>query len=367
MKKAKISLAYVLALMVLGILTTIIVIWIKSPGDPDVVIGSNGKLPKNPISAIETIVVGGLKQAVIIRGEDARKPILLFLHGGPGSPQFPFLKNIGLSLEREFVVAYWQQRGAGRSYFTDIPEKSMTVQQLISDAVEITNYLKKRFEKDKIHLMGHSWGTFLGVLLANQHADLYISYTGIAQMSQQYSSEKISLEWLKKTIKDSDNSADIHVIQSLSIPDSLADSKHWLSYLTKQRAFINKYGGGQKHGFPRTKAIEAYYTMLFCTPEYTIQNKINYLKGFDFSMHHLWDDVIQTDIKKRVDSLEIPIYLIHGLYDQQTPYKLAKSFFEQLKAPKKHLFSFQHSAHAPFLDEPEKFNRIITKIANRAF
>ena len=108
--------------------------------------------------------------------------------------------------------------------------------------------------------------------------------------------------------------------------------------------------------------VEIYKTILFKTPEYTLQNKVNYLRGALFSIEHLWDDVIQTNLLEEIDSIAIPVDIIQGIHDFQTPFKPAKAFFDHLKAPEKHFHRFEYSAHFPFLDEPEKFNEIIEKI-----
>jgi pimeloyl-ACP methyl ester carboxylesterase len=119
---------------------------------------ANGSELEGSISTIEKVEVGGIQQGLIIRGEDITKPVLLFLHGGPGTPEFAVLQESDLNLEKNFVVVYWDQRGAGLSYASDIPAATMNVDQLIEDTKELSEILKTRFDEEKLFLMGHSWG-----------------------------------------------------------------------------------------------------------------------------------------------------------------------------------------------------------------
>lgn len=357
MTKFKKIILRLLGLILLVVAVSLLVIWIKSPGTPVPIVDKNGTPLPNSISVIEQIPIGGIDQHLIIRGQDIEKPILLMLHGGPGSPEFPFMKDPLLVFEKEFVMVHWEQRGAGKSYNSDIPEESMTIDQFIADAAEISNYLRKKFKRDKIYLMGHSWGAFLGILTAQKHPDLFYSYTGIGQVTHQYLGERLSLEWAKEQAKIQNDQAGIAALNELVFPDSTAGSDVWWDYIIPERDYINKYGGGMKHESLNMASIYKMY--IFDTPEYTIQDKIKLAQGGPFSLKHLWSDVLQNNLFQQIDSIQIPVHILQGVHDYQTPYAPAKAFFEQLKASKKSFHSFENSAHTPFLDEPEKFNAII--------
>lgn len=335
----------------------ILIVWIKSPGESESILDKNGRVLAKSISLMVALPIGGVKQSIIIRGEDRHKPVMLVLHGGPGAPEFPFMKNIGLNLEKHFTVGYWEQRGAGKSFDSNIEPESMTVDQMISDAVEVSKYLQKRFAKRKIYVLGHSWGTFLGSLLVFRHPELYHGYVGVGQMVDQYQGEKLSFEWIKKVVAESNNKTDKTTIKKLNFPDSLADIHVWIDYLKSERALVNRYGGGFKR--ENYREFDNYKTIIFKTPEYTIRDKLNLTKGLKFSLKYLWDDIIGTDLLEQIDSIAIPVYIFQGTHDYVTPYQNARAFFDQLKAPKKKFFEFQYSAHTPFLDETEKFNKLI--------
>jgi len=205
--------------------------------------------------------------------------------------------------------------------------------------------------------MGHSWGSFLGVLVAQKHPDLFHSYTGIGQIGNQYLGEKLSFEWVKTQAAKANNSADIALLSDLTFPDSLADIKTWVDFFMLEREMVNKYGGGLKHEAVDMMAV--YKSYIFDTPEYTISDKLKIIKGAIFSIEHLLGNVLQTNLSTEVDSIAIPVHIIQGVHDYQTPYAPAKAFFDQLKAPQKTFYPFEHSAHSPFLDEQAKFNSII--------
>ncbi len=363
MQKVKNLFLVLFSIILLLTLVTLFYIWIKSPGTPEEILDQHGNKLSNSISEITTIPVNGLDQHLIIRGQNVNKPILLVLHGGPGSPEFPFFKDKALNLEEVFVVVHWEQRGAGKSYTDSIPKESMTVQQFVEDGAVVSEYLRKRFQQEKVYLMGHSWGSFLGVLLAHQHPDLFHSYTGIGQVSHQYLGERLSYEWVKTQATKANNSADLALLANLTFPDSLADNKIWTDFLIPERDLVNKYGGGMKRKDADMMAV--YKTYIFDTPEYTIADKLNIIKGATFSIENLWDDVLQTNLSVAVDSLAIPVHIMQGVHDYQTPYAPAKAFFDQLKAPQKRFYRFDNSAHSPFVDEPVKFNSIIKEKIRR--
>jgi pimeloyl-ACP methyl ester carboxylesterase len=112
------------------------------------------------VASLERVRISGVDQYILVRGNDASLPVLLFLHGGPGMPAMYLAHSFQRELEKEFVVVQWDRRGAGKSYREDI-SSTLTTEQLVADTVELTNVLRARFHQDKIYLVGHSWGTYL--------------------------------------------------------------------------------------------------------------------------------------------------------------------------------------------------------------
>ncbi len=348
-----------LLVIILGLAVTL---WIKSPGKADVITDLNGETIVGSISTIEKITLGGQEQYLIIRGADTTKPVMLFLHGGPGSPELAFMKETNQAIENDFVMVYWEQRGSGKSYSKQIPVESMNLSQFISDTRELSELLAKRFKKEKIYIMGHSWGSFLGILTAYQHPGLFHAYFGIGQVCHQYKGEQISFEWVKEQANKHNDEDAIEALSEISFPDSLANSDMWLDFLLVERNYVNQFGGGGTH---EMTGMWPMIKMLLDAKEYTFSEKINYMPGSLFSIEHLWPDVINTNLFHSIDSMQVPVYIFQGIHDYQTPYSVAKDFYDQLKAPEKEFFTFENSAHSPIMEEVDKFNSIVKEKAQQ--
>lgn len=341
------------------ILVGLLALYLKSPGEPEAFYDENGKPIESSISTIEKIELGGLEQYLIIRGIDANKPVLLFLHGGPGTPVISFVKKHNPELEKDFVVVYWEQRGAGKSYNNTIPIESMNLTQFVEDSKDLSEYLIKRFNKKKIYIMGHSWGSFLGFQVIEKYPELYHAYFGIGQVANQYKSEKMSFDWLKEQALINQDEEVMNELASLHFPKKEDNAQKWMDYLLPERDLVDKYGGGFIRNYP---SIWDKLLPVINTPEYTLKDKFSFLSGALFSVEHLWEEVITTNLFAAKDSIQIPIYFFHGIHDRQTVYTVAKEFYDSLKAPKKEFFTFENSAHWPICNEPKKFNEIIRKI-----
>ena len=346
-----------------GILTLVLglvaALWIISPGKADPITGPDGNQLGGSISVIEKITLGGQDQYLIIRGADSTKPVILFLHGGPGSPEIAFMKHYNRDIEKDFVMVYWEQRGAGKSYSKDIPAESMNMAQFISDTRELSEYLIERFDQERIYIMGHSWGSLLGILTAYNHPELFRAYFGIGLASYQFKGEQISYEWVQEQALMHNDKKSIKALDRLSFPDSLARNDVWIDYLMNQRKYVNKYRGGT------TRDITGMWPLVkivLKTSEYTTGEKLNFMNGSMFSLKHMWNEVINANLLNDIDSMQVPVYIFHGKHDYTTPYSVAKEFFNQLKAPQKEFFSFENSAHSPVMEEVEKFNSIVKEI-----
>jgi len=266
------------------ILGLAVLLWIKSPGKAEPITDLNGKTRKGSISTIEKVTLGGQEQYIIIRGADSTKPVMLFLHGGPGNPEIAFMKNTNQAIEHDFVMVYWEQRGAGKSYSKQIPVESMNLEQFISDTRELSEILAKRFKQEKIYIMGHSWGSFLGILTVQRHPELFHAYLGVGQVCYQYKGEQISFEWVKEQANKQNNEDAVEALSKISFPDSLSNSDVWLDYLMVERKYVTQFGGGVAHDMSGMWPI---IKMFLNTKEYTFGEKINFMRASIFSLEHL--------------------------------------------------------------------------------
>jgi len=309
------------------------------------------KLIKNSIAKMEVVTLGGYNQTIIIRGRDKTKPVLLFLHGGPGGTEAPVFQKAYPQLEDEFVVVHWEQRGAGKSYSKHIPVDSMTLEQFTKDAHELTQYLKEKFDQEKIYLMGHSWGTMLGMNTIYHYPENYIAYFGVGQISDQKKSEKESYHWVISEAEKRGHKKAVRKLKAIGEPQ-FKTNKEWVKYLLTIRSYSIKYGGT----FRKFSVWNFIITMLLAK-EYTLPEKLNIYRGLKFSLNLIVMEFLEFNMVKEIKKVEIPTYFFHGVYDYDTTLNQAKKYIEMLEAPKKELFVFKHSAHQPFWAEAELFHK----------
>lgn len=344
------SVLFICAFISVGVLMA----W--SPGKSKPFLDENGKLLAGSISEKIHVNINGVEQGMFIKGKDKTKPVLLFMHGGPGMPEYAISQKYSTVLENYFTVCWWEQRGAGLSYNSDISPDTITVDQLISDTLEVTNYLRKRFGQEKIYLMGHSWGSFLGIQAATREPELYYAYIGMGQTSRQLQSEKLAYDYMVEQFK---MAGDKRMLQKLKkYPINEMDTIP-PSYWSLRDEPMHSLGIGTTHNMK--SVVSGIFLPVMQNREYTFSEKIDIWRGKYFCNNstNLWDKMITTDLTKEVQKLEIPVYFCNGIYDYTVSYRLAKVYFDKLRAPMKGFYTFYQSAHSPLFEEPEKFARIL--------
>lgn len=349
-----------LFLIVGMIFISLLIIFINSPGKLPPLKDTRGNVIQGSASEKVWVEINGIKQGMFIRGENLQNPVILYLHGGPGTPLFQFISYLEKEkrLEKYFSVCYWDQRGAGMTYSKATNPATMTVEQMVEDTHEVTEYLKSRFGHDKIYLLGHSWGSYLGVKTIEKYPENYLAYIGIGQVTNQAESERLAYDYMlthAKEVNDKD------VIEKLGKSDPCADDFPQLDYLVKSRTnILNKYRIGHLHqGITSYDIIKS----LFVFKGYTISEKINWFLSADFSMIYLFPPVLNDNLFTSSIKFEVPFYIIQGNYDYMVSQVLAEKYLDVIEAPKKEFFSFANSAHSPNMEEPEKFIEIFRKIA----
>lgn len=330
------------------------ILWLWSPGKIKPYYNENDEILSESVSEIKKIKIGDFEQGMIIKGKNTNNPVLLFLHGGPGNPEYILSEESKVGLEDLFTVCWWEQRGSGMSYSSSIEKGSITLEQMISDTVEVTNYLRKRFGQDKIYIMGHSWGSFLGINTVAKYPQLYYAYLGIGQVVNQLESEKLGYDLLLNISQKNGDNKTIDKLKryTLNTPDDITTK-----YLMLRSELMNEYGYGVFHT-PKSKM--KLLMPLFKAKEYTLKDKYGYAAGSLLCLEQpMNQSQYTTDINKSIKKLDIPAYFFHGVYDRQVSFDLALSYYKSLNSPKKNFYEFDKSAHSPFLEEPEKFIQII--------
>ncbi len=341
-------------LLFLLILFTVLGIGIACliPGHTSPIKDDDGKILPGSISSLEKVKLGGAEQWILIRSENPGNPVLLFLHGGPGTAEMALLEKYNMpELQKYYTVVAWDQRGAGKSYAAINPESKMTIEQFVSDAQELTRLLCRRFNQEKIFLAGHSWGSALGLLTVQKYPELYHAYIGIGQVVNMVENERISYEWVLRQAVKANDSKSIAKLKKLGTPPYTGD---WKAKTIAERRVLAKYGG-EVYNNPRG-GMQVVLGSLLRSKEYRWADKINFLRGVLDSMRLLWPQIMKINFIEQAAELKVPVYFLEGRHDYEVPSQLVEQYCELLKAPVKEIIWFENSAHFPNTEEVKKFN-----------
>jgi pimeloyl-ACP methyl ester carboxylesterase len=342
----------VMGALLLPILVVLGFLLFLGPGTPKPFLDDSGKPLAGSLSEKIRVNINGVEQGMFIKSQNVRNPVLLYLHGG--MPEYFLTERYPTGLDEYFTVVWWEQRGSGLSYHADIAPDSVNPEQLVSDTLALTQYLRTRFGQEKIYLMGHSGGTFIGIQTAARAPQLYHAYMAVAQITNQLESERLAYDYMLQRFKDDGNTKMAQRLDSARIGDAppLPDA-----YLKLRDVAMHDLGIGTTHDM-RSVATGLLLRSLLHR-EYTLGEKIGMWRGKFFSGGRLWNRQLATDLTKKVTRLELPVYFLHGVYDYTVSYPLAKSYFERLEAPVKGFYTFRKSAHSPLFEEPEKMCEIM--------
>jgi pimeloyl-ACP methyl ester carboxylesterase len=270
-------------------------------------------------------------------------------------PDYFLAERHPTGLDQIFTVVWWEQRGAGLSYRPDIPRHTMTMEQFITDTLTVTDHLRNRFGTQKIYLLGHSWGSFIGIQAAARTPERYHAYIGMAQLVHQLESERRAYEYMLDRYR---RNGDRRMVQALeAAPVTMVDGTP-NGYLKVRDPAMHRLGIGTTHAM--RSVITGIFLRSLLSGSYTLREKVNIWRGRAFSRSFgIWDKLIRTDLAELVPELALPVYFFHGIFDYTANHALAHDYLEQLKAPVKGFYTFGRSAHSPVLEEPEKARTIL--------
>jgi pimeloyl-ACP methyl ester carboxylesterase len=299
--------------------------------------------------------INGIKQGMVICSSNEANPVLLWVHGGPGMPDYFLTKRYPPKLDDLFTVAWWDQRGTGLSYHHHIPPATMTIEQFVSDTLAVTDYLRQRFGRDRIYLLGHSWGSFIAIQAASRSPQRFHAYLGMAQIVDQLESEKLAYDYMLATYRDRGDTAMVRGLENAPVSMSTGTPK---AYLALRDKAMHQLGIGTTHDMK--SVVTGIFLRSLGFPGYTIREKVALWRGRAFSRSFgLWDQLIRVDLRRAVPKLDIPVYFFAGRYDYTCVTALARDYFRSLDAPMKGFYSFGHSAHSPLLEQPALAHRIL--------
>jgi pimeloyl-ACP methyl ester carboxylesterase len=331
------------------------VLVLLSPGKPKRFLDEAGRPLPRSISEKVRVNIGGVEQGMFIKSKDATHPVLLYLHGG--MPDYFLTQRYPTGLEDLITVVWWEQRGSGISYSPRMARGTITLEQLISDTLELTNTLRRRFGQDKIYLMGHSGGTFVGIQAAARAPELYHAYIGVAQMSNQLESELLTYQYMLEQFRRNGRADMVRKLEAAPVTRTGGMPRAYSASL--RDIAMHDLGIGTMHGM-RSIVTGLLLPSFLRNPEYTLAEKINTWRAKAAAgVSVLLDQLLATDLAVQLPEVALPVYFFEGVYDGTCAYPVARDYFETLRAPLKGFYTFGNSAHCPIFEEPRKALQIL--------
>ncbi len=323
---------------------------VARPASTAPIAGADGEPLPDSVAELISVPIGGHDQTLMIRGTSVDNPVLLYLAGGPGGTDLGAMRA-DTTLEQDFVVATWDQRGSGKSYAALDPIDTLTLDQAVADAVEVTNYLRDRFAEEKIYVVGNSWGTTLGVLAVQEHPELYHALVGTGQMVSQRETDVMfwedTLFWAERT-----GNTGLADTLRRNGPPPYEDVTRY-EYATSHEHDWNPY--------PEFDPGTEMPAILF-VPEYTWMDRINGFRGFFDSASVIYPQLQDIDFRLDVPQLDVPFYMVIGEHEARGRAVLANEWFDMLEAPSKERILFPGAGHRPQFDQPVRFAEVMAQV-----
>jgi proline iminopeptidase len=295
--------------------------------------------------------IGGIDQWISIRGRHHDNPILLFLHGGPGFTSLPASYYYQANWEEYFALVQWDQRGAGKTYLANDPtliRPTMNIDRMVADTEELVGYLRSTYGRRRIVLMGHSWGTVLGVRLAQLHPDWFYAYVGMAQFVNFERSETMGYQAALAAAQADHNRTAIAELEAIApFPDPQHPERNW-EHLEQERRWLTYYNGYTWHaGEGHDDEVSQF------SPDYSPRERTARLDGIRFSLQALWGPLSRVNFTG-ITHFGCPVVFLQGRHDLTTSATVLGQWYKTLHAPDKKLIWFEDSAHMVFEEEPGK-------------
>ena len=322
------------------------------PDSTPIIANARKIVTPNGVERLEKVRIGGIEQFVSIRGTDKRNPVLLFIHGGPGYVSIPMSWWFSRGWEEYFTVVQWDQRGAGKTYLINDPKSvapTLTLERMVADTEEMISWVRKDLGKQKIFVLGHSWGSYPGLEVAKHHPDWLYAYIGVGQLTNGPESERRGWAYTLDAARRAGNSEAVRQLEAIA-PYFAPGHPSPLKDIYTERKWLDFYGGVMAH---RTgNSAESDLSKL--SPDYSDEEIPRIWEGNEFSEHYLLAQVLSLDLSG-IKELDCPVIIFAGRYDINVNSQVANEWFASVKAPSRQFVWFENSAHLPMTEEPGKF------------
>lgn len=310
------------------------------------------------IDQLEFFEVNGTKQWILERGQDRTKPLILFVHGGPGSPLMWFSRAWDAPFLNDFVVVHWDQRGSGKSFDPSISPDSYTLDQIVADGLKVTELLRSKFHRQKIILAGHSWGSMVAAHMTVAKPEYFQALVSIGTATDQSATEGFRYDLVKEKVKNHQDETLKTKLVEVGPPPYTSSTK----IREFGELFLQVVGWS---GTSRKYTLDEFTAAVMKTKEYSEADFERANEGMNALLDVLGPSLNTYDANEAVPRIEVPVYFAQGSFDLNTPTHLARAYFERLSAPVgKRWFLFSNSAHFPMYEEPEEFLALLKRAAS---
>lgn len=300
-------------------------------------------------------LLNGIKQYVHIISTNLDHPILIYLHGGPGDAALPLVEHFNRELSQRYTLVIWEQRGAGKSYYKFSENEALSISDFVADLKGLVDELLIDFGKEEVCLLGHSWGSIIGMSFIISYPELVQYYIGVGQVISSYEMFEISREYAaggtNKTVEK----------KKILDLDVTFKQTSWYRDLMMLMGHVIKQGGslyGKKSYF-------SLYKYFIFSGHYSLGDCINRVKGSRQSILKLWYEVASTDFSKYKE-FDVPVVFIQGMHDYHASSAIVLNFFNNLTSPKL-FFCVENAAHFPQWSRAKTFNTIINSLEDKNF
>ena len=305
------------------------------------------------MKTIEYIEINNTMQCVSICTKKPDNPILLYLHGGPGDAVMPLVAKYNKGLEDIFTVVTLEQRGAGKSYYPFSEKDNIKIDAFVEDIYALSIKLLERFDQEKLYLVGHSWGSVLGIKFIKRYPDLVHAYVGCGQVVNMKKSSQIAYDF---AIQKNEINQNKKVLLKLKSIDCSYQQESWLNDLLFVTGQVIKHKGSL---YGKTNFNRFIFDFLL-SPDYSLKDLINRQKGSMQSIKYLWQELMDINFEN-ITKFEVPVIFVQGRGDYQVSSVLVNEYFQTIKSKKK-FYWFENSCHFPQWSEPERFYEVMKSI-----